>query len=67
MARAVARYKMRPLPDALAMCEAHPKFKERTKDTPPELRDQAYDYELDHPITHRVRRDYEGLGLAIRH
>jgi len=39
----------------------------RTKDTLPELRDRAYDYELDHPITRRVRDDYESLGLAIRH
>ena len=39
----------------------------RANDTPPELRDEAYDYEFDHPITARVRDDYQRLGLAIRH
>lgn len=39
----------------------------RTSDTPPELRDEAYNYELNHPVTLRIRDDYEGLGLAIRH
>ncbi|MBB2930990.1 hypothetical protein [Paraburkholderia silvatlantica] len=39
----------------------------RIDDTPQELRVEAYDYEPDHPITDRVRRDYEALGLPIRH
>ncbi|CAM2164866.1 conserved hypothetical protein [Paraburkholderia sacchari] len=39
----------------------------RTDDTPEELRSEAYDYELDRPVTLRVRRDYEELGLPIRH
>ncbi|WP_116138891.1 hypothetical protein [Trinickia diaoshuihuensis] len=39
----------------------------RTSDTPPELSDEAYNYELDHPVTLRIRDDYQSLGLAVRH
>jgi len=38
-----------------------------TDRTPPGLRQEAYNYEPDHPLTQRICDVYESLGLPIRH